>query len=103
MKMKSLLAPMIAVTLAASFVGCSKRDKSATITTRETSNAREEVDKSRSDSSPVQKAEVQKAFADLDKEISELEVLLLKSEGAERAKVQYKLDALKNRRDALRK
>ena len=94
---------MIAVTLVASLTGCSKRDKSATITTRETVNARVEVDQARSDPSPVQKAEAQKALADLDKEISELEVRVLKTDGEERSKAQYKLDALKNQRDALRK
>lgn len=65
-------------------------------------NARVEVEKGRTDSSPAHKAEVQRAFADLDKEISELEVRVLKTDGEERARAQYKLDVLKNRRAELR-
>jgi TolA-binding protein len=83
--------------------GCGKREEKPTINTRETENTKGQVEQSKSDMSEGQKAEVEKAFADLEKEIRELEIRVEKTEGEARAEAKYKLDALKIRRDELRK
>jgi hypothetical protein len=83
--------------------GCGKQEKAPTMENRETLKTSEEVQAIHTDQSAAQKAEVERAFADLEKEIRELEVRVEKTEGQVQAEARYKIEALKNRRDELRK
>jgi hypothetical protein len=102
--MKTLLTfkLLIITTLMAITVGCGKRE-SSTMENRETEKAKEQIEQRRTDSSAGQTAEVERALADLDKEIRELEVRVEKTEGEPRREALAKAEALKNRRDELRR
>ncbi|MES2310270.1 MAG: hypothetical protein V4507_15560 [Verrucomicrobiota bacterium] len=87
-----------------SLVACKDRDnnKKGDIKTFETERAKSAINNYQETGSNDSKAHVEKAFADLDQEIRELEIRVQATTGEKRAEAQYKLDALKKRASELR-
>lgn len=85
---------------ALALTACSKKEE-ASITTRETEKAKEEIKDFKTDNSAAQKSEVELAFAQLDQEIRELEIRVEKTTGESKAEAAAKLEALKKRKSEL--
>jgi uncharacterized protein HemX len=83
-------------------LGCNSKDEEPKMRTMETENAQKQVNAYESNNSEAQKAQVEQAFAELDKEIRELEVRVENTTGEARAEAQFKLDELRMRKTELR-
>ena len=83
-------------------IGCNSKDEEPQLRTMETENAQKQVNAYENNNSDAQKARVDKAFAELDKEIRELEVRVQNTNGEARAEAQFKLDELNKRKTELK-
>jgi uncharacterized protein HemX len=94
----AVFAAAIGITLLAA---CSDKQQ-ATIKTAETEKAKAQVEQYNASGSKEDKLEAERAFADLDKEIKELEVRVDATSGEARSEAQNKLDDLRKRKIELR-
>jgi hypothetical protein len=82
-------------------VGCGSEQK-ADIKTAETEGTKKAIENYEANSTDAAKAKVEKAFAELDQEIKELEVRVANTVGEARAEANTKLSELKTRKNELR-
>lgn len=82
--------------------GCSKTEDPAPYSTPETRSTQEAIREYETSRTNGQNSRVELAFAELNREIQELEVRVQETSGEQRLEAQAKLEALKTRRDALR-
>jgi len=83
-------------------MACGSGKEKATLETRETKTTENAIDSYASNATEEAKADVETAFATLDKEIAELEARVAATDGEKRAEAEAKLEQLKQQRNELR-